>query len=186
MGSASADSANSRCRTCSYRGPVVYYAPYNSQSHILIKAVNKGWQINVMQTSITISRSWYFDLCTLTGKAMINLKIFLSLVLEAATVSQLALLFQMKSICQYSTFFRFIIATYCWFTSYVWGCQVISGKPQKPPMSLHVFYNPSSCSGFTSLSYSFIKLKICLNLQSIISLKHIVFKSSHFKNVVAV
>lgn len=156
----------------SSRGSTVYYGPYNSQSCILTKALNKGWQINVMQTFIAISRSCYFDFCTLILAKPWSALVSLSFALEAATVSHLKLLFQMKSICQYSFLFRFIIATHYWFTSYVWTVSLFLGSFKKPPLSVHVFHNPSSWSQFTSLSYSFIKLNVWLNLQSIISLKH--------------
>lgn len=147
----------------SSRGSTVYYGPYNSQSYILIKALNKRWQINVMQTFIAISRSCYFVLCTLILAKPWSALVFLSFALEAATVSHLKLLFQIKSIRQYSFLFRFIIATQCWFTSYVWTVSLFLGSFKNPPLSVHVLHDPSS-SQFTSLSYSFIKLKVWLNL----------------------
>ena len=53
----------------------------------------------------TICRSCYFDLSILTSKAMSSLRIFLRLALEADIVSHLELVFQVKSVYQYSLFF---------------------------------------------------------------------------------
>ena len=126
-----------------------------------------------MQAFIAISRSCYFDLCTLIlAKPWSALGVFLTFALEAATVNHLKLLFQMKSICQYSVLFRFIITTHYWFTSYVWTVSLFLGSFKKPPFQSKQFHDPSSCSQSISLSYSCIKLKVWLNLQSIISLKH--------------
>lgn len=118
---------------------------------------------------------------------MISFRIFLNLTEnEAATVSQLELLLQMKLFFNIlSFFFRFLTAVYYWFTSCVWGCQVISMEPPNHPFIAMFFTTLQLILYFLHYLTISLVFQFCLNLQSMFPFEHAVFKLFCFTNFIA-